>query len=268
MNDTKEKKLAKIIKIFAECIQTKRKSTEEKEKARLFNSEFDKYLDENKGESVASLAKSLNILGVPYEDALRDIFYIRFLNNSKKKSGDLDELKKIIISQEESRADTLSKKASGLDKLGKTDLALKEYQKALKICPTHYVSLHNIGAIMKGSGDYKKALEYFQKAVKNSKRASISELGLTWILIGKMFLKLKNYEKAETAYKKSIEIRPEYYAAYYDLSCTYSLQNKKDNMLKLLKKAIELEPESKYEAPEDPDFRVYWGDKDFIKLIS
>lgn len=74
-----KRELAILIRTFAECMNADRGSEEEREIAYKFNAMLDEYLEKHKDDSVATIALNLNGLGVPYDEALRDVLYVRQL---------------------------------------------------------------------------------------------------------------------------------------------------------------------------------------------
>lgn len=56
------------------------------------------------------------------------------------------------------------------------------------------------------------------------------------------WLKLKNYENAETHFKKVIDLNPRFIYAYIDLSAVYAALKKYREAVSVLKKAVEYDP--------------------------
>jgi hypothetical protein len=71
--------LAEMIKVFAQCMEAARGSEEERQLARKFNLMLDDHLSKHPDDSIATIAFNLNKLGVPYEEAMRDVMYVRHL---------------------------------------------------------------------------------------------------------------------------------------------------------------------------------------------
>jgi len=66
---------------------------------------------------------------------------------------------------------------------------------------------------------------------------------------------LRRYEDAIASYHKALAIKPDYYQAFYNKACAYSLQNQIELALENLQKAIQLAPEKYREmAKNDSDF--------------
>lgn len=69
-------------------------------------------------------------------------------------------------------------------------------------------------------------------------------------------------------FDKAIEIDSDNFSAWYNKACAYSLKRDKENMLKNLVKAIELDPDFKEKAKRDEDFKNFWDDEDFKKIVN
>lgn len=82
-----KRELAEMIKVFAQCMEAGRGSTEECDLAWQFNRALDDYLGRYPDESVATIAFNLHHLGMPYEDALRDVLYVRALGSNSGADG-------------------------------------------------------------------------------------------------------------------------------------------------------------------------------------
>lgn len=89
-----------------------------------------------------------------------------------------------------------------------------------------------------------------------------------WNNKGIALMKLERYEEALDACNKAIELKPDYASAWYNKACVYSLMGDKTNVLKSLSKAISLDAKYKEEAKSDEDFKNFWDDEDFQKLVS
>jgi tetratricopeptide (TPR) repeat protein len=161
------------------------------------------------------------------------------------------------------------------------DQALAVYQKSLQYDPYLGSMYYCIGEIlMNHKKDHTLAEEYFKKAEKYTdypklpqylaniyfqrgefeKAVTKLELAVTYQeskaamlplyrAIGTSYLKLKDYEKAETAFNNALKIDGNSYKAHYGLAGAYFNQGKKDLALLEFKKVIELAPhtiEGKY----------------------
>ena len=65
------------------------------------------------------------------------------------------------------------------------------------------------------------------------------------------------------AFDKAIEIKPDDAYVWYNMACVYSLMGDKDNTLKNLSRAIDLDGIYKKEAKKDEDFKNLSDDENF-----
>ena len=93
--------------------------------------------------------------------------------------------------------------------------------------------------------NYKKSAEYEQLAMNN-------------------YLS-KNYGLFLANMKKANEFRPDHPRILYNLAAAYSLNNDKNNSLKVLKRLINMK--LYYPAEKDSDFAAYWNDADFKNVL-
>jgi len=56
--------------------------------------------------------------------------------------------------------------------------------------------------------------------------------------------------------------------AWYNKACSYSRKGDKENALKNLSKAVDLDAKSKEKAKSDADFKNLWDDEDFKRIVS
>ncbi len=61
--------------------------------------------------------------------------------------------------------------------------------------------------------------------------------------MGAAYNKLTEYQQAINAYKKAIEIKPDYSDAYYNMGVAYNNLKEYQQAISACKKAIEIEPE-------------------------
>jgi len=88
--------------------------------------------------------------------------------------------------------------------------------------------------------EYEKAEEAFKKAIEIDPKTYIAYTGLGWSYRNR--LTVENVEKAEEAFKKAIELNPGNDDAYEGLAWVYTEQNKPKLAELMLKKAIEINP--------------------------
>jgi tetratricopeptide (TPR) repeat protein len=67
---------------------------------------------------------------------------------------------------------------------------------------------------------------------------------------------------------KTIELKPDYAEAWYNKACAYSRKGDKENALKHLSKAIDLDVKYEEEAKSDEAFKNLWDDENFKRIVS
>jgi tetratricopeptide (TPR) repeat protein len=130
-------------------------------------------------------------------------------------------------------------------KVKEYDKALECYQKSLEVDPDYARSIHNIGIICNEKQDYKKALEYFDKALKLvEKGEDTSGLPMDIHYFGRAisWSGLGDYDKAMECFDKSIEANPKNASAWNGKGVILYGQGKIEESLKCYDKALEIDP--------------------------
>jgi tetratricopeptide (TPR) repeat protein len=190
-----------------------------------------------------------------------------------------------------------SNKASALYELERYEEALLSYNKAIELNPEDSEAWGEKGDVLNILERYKEALEACNKAIKidsensdawaskveamidleqykevlpvcdNAIKLNPDDENL-WFNKGYALISLKRYKDALEPFDKAIELKVDDAYTWYNKACCYSMLEDKDNMLASLTKAIQLENESKNDAAKDEEFKRYWEDTDFKKLIE
>lgn len=92
--------------------------------------------------------------------------------------------------------------------------------------------------------------------------------GTLYFRKGQALYYLKRYQESLEAYDQALAIEPSMGGAWFNKACTYAQQQNKAEMLKHLDEAIRCDEKFIQEAPKDTDFKEYWQDSDFLKLIN
>lgn len=93
---------------------------------------------------------------------------------------------------------------------GMHDKAIEYYQKSLKINPDYFMLYNNIGTVHASRDDDAKALENYDCAVKmleKRKDPNPADIQLVFINRGKSFMKMKQWEKAISDFKKAVGVK-------------------------------------------------------------
>jgi O-antigen ligase/Tfp pilus assembly protein PilF len=120
--------------------------------------------------------------------------------------------------------------------------ALEYYHKAEKYVDHHSLP-HYIANLYLKRGEIGQAIPYLEKTIKyQSKKKDMVPLQLQ---LGNIYLKAKDYKKAEQHFDDAIENNPDSAEAYYGIAGAYINQDKREAAVEALQKVIELAPESK-----------------------
>jgi tetratricopeptide (TPR) repeat protein len=120
----------------------------------------------------------------------------------------------------------LAKQESGREAFSKNQEARKTMQKDLD-------AHHKLGNLFKTKGKLDNAIKEYQEALSiNPEFApALNNLALVYVDKGE-------YDKALSLYMKIIDLHPDYYPAYYNMACMYAIQNKVEESIFWLKKAV------------------------------
>lgn len=85
---------------------------------------------------------------------------------------------------------------------------------------------------------------------------------------GQALFYLKRYQESHEAYDQALAVEPTMGGAWFNKACTYARQQNKTEMLHHLEEAINCDEKFRLDAPKDADFKNYWQDADFLRLIN
>lgn len=99
------------------------------------------------------------------------------------------------------------------DNLGNYDRAIEEFQQALKMNPDYFFGLNNLGNIYGKQKKYEEAITYFKRALeqKSDYSPAYYNLARAYHLVGKK-------REAVGAYRKAIKYNPYFEQAFYNLA--------------------------------------------------
>ena len=120
-----------------------------------------------------------------------------------------------------------------------------------------------MGVIQKKLRNLKKAVEYYNKSIKENNTYPYSFLNKSVIYIEQGKIK-----GAIDTLTEGIEFNPYAEYLYYNRACCYAKLNKKDEAFKDLRKAIILLPEFINIMKEDGDLESLYDDERFMELIN
>ena len=102
----------------------------------------------------------------------------------------------------------------------------------------NYTFHYNKGVILSDQGQYQKAEQQFQTALKINPGDFMSYLGL-----GSVYYQMQEFTQAINNYKKSLAINPYFYKAHFNLGIIYKEMGKRQEAEDEFKKVLKLWPE-------------------------
>jgi tetratricopeptide (TPR) repeat protein len=86
-------------------------------------------------------------------------------------------------------------------------------------------------------GEYEKAIEAYKRAIELN-----PDFTEAYYHLGMAYSSLGKYKEAVEAYSRAVRIKPDYAAAYYNLGHAYSNLNRHDKAIKAFRQSIQYEP--------------------------
>ena len=152
---------------------------------------------------------------------------------------------------------------------GDPDGAIADFTKAIELDPEHAEALNNRGAIRAQSGDLAGAVADFTRAVeltlRTGNKAAAARL---FSNLGSVGADRGDLDDAVANYGRAIELDPDCVDAYYNWACALAQKGDREGMLQKLTKAIELDAECAGDARDDEEFKEFWDDPDFRRLVG
>jgi tetratricopeptide (TPR) repeat protein len=143
------------------------------------------------------------------------------------------------------------------------DEAIASYGKALDLNPDLSEVLSNQGVAYSKLNRYEEAIACYDKALELN-----PDLPEAWSNRGVSLDNLSRYEEAITSYDKALNLKQSYVAAWYNRACCNALQEKLDETVHDLTRAIELDLKCRETAKTDSDFDKVRRDKKLQKLLN
>ena len=111
--------------------------------------------------------------------------------------------------------------------------SLNYYEKAIDLNPSYFEVFNNMGVAYNDWKKPKEAISCLKKAI--GLQPSYAE---AFNNIGNSYKELSDFDNAVISYKKAIDLAPTYTDALCNLGICWSLQEKYEQMLKLLQKSF------------------------------
>lgn len=125
----------------------------------------------------------------------------------------------------------------------KWDLAIDCFQRAVSdiLYRTPHFAYNNMGLAYYRKGNYKTAIENYQKALR-----LFPSYSRCYENLARTYEAINRWESAIEAYKKSIDYAPDYPTPHLNLARLYLKLNRSDEAAKELNKTIEIDPKGRY----------------------
>jgi tetratricopeptide (TPR) repeat protein len=120
-----------------------------------------------------------------------------------------------------------------LAKLDDNKKAIAELRETLKVVPDNPTLRFKLAGLYRTNGSLDAAIEEYHKLLELQPKSSLAINGLALAYTAK-----GDYHRALALYEKLLEAEPNSYIPYYNIACLYSLQNKVDESVEWLRKAI------------------------------
>lgn len=188
-------------------------------------------------------------------------------------------------------------KGAALSDMGRTRDAIRCFEEALRIDPEHVEAWHDKGLALGSLGKEREAIDCFEEALRldpgcaeawYSKGVVLGSCGKYQQEIecydetlriepentmalnskGETLMNLSEYQAAEECFGKALKIDPAYAPAYYNRACLNARKSNREEALKNLRKAVELDSTLKKGAKKDKDFKSLRNDKSFKNLLK
>ncbi len=148
----------------------------------------------------------------PFQTAMK-----AFINGQIKQT---EKICKAILKQQPTAHPALHLLAMTEKRRGKYQLAIRTFQRALKLSPSTSMYWNNLGETYREIGNHAKAIESYQKAIRH--RPEYAEAYCNW---GATLLGMGDNIAAEQHLKKATELNPQLANAHYNLGVLYTGNN-------------------------------------------
>ncbi len=188
---------------------------------------------------------------------------------AKKKAGELwqedklDKATEILKQADEQTPEGYARLGFVLAEDNKHEEAITAYEKAVEMKPDYALAWNNLGSSLHDTKQFAEAIIAYYKAIEIKPDDEDA-----WYNLGLALHEIKQFTEAIGAFNKAIDLKPYYEQAWYTLACSYSLQDDKKSALSNLEKAIQLDSTCKQDAQEDEDFKPFWNDPDFKRIVG
>ena len=121
---------------------------------------------------------------------------------------------------------------------GRTEEALRQYQRAVEINPSFVEAHENLGVLLAQEDQTAEATRHFRKAIELQPDCSDAYNGL-----GNILANQGHVAEAINHYRKAVEIKPDFAAAHYNLGNALASQGRYAEAIGHFQRALELRPD-------------------------
>src|SRR5262249_18682958 len=98
---------------------------------------------------------------------------------------------------------------------------------------------HQLGSLLKDRGDFRKAIEYYKKALEKDNNLVTAHAG-----IGDAYFQNQQYPKANEPYETALGLTPKNPSIYLQLARLRIAEKKYESVVEMFKRALQADPES------------------------
>lgn len=149
--------------------------------------------------------------------------------------GERDEIYDKVLSLTPKNAEEWVKKGFIYNRIKQPTKAISCFEEALRLEPNNVLFLQDISSVLFENRYFEESIPYLERIAKiDSERAS------NWNLLAFCHLRIGHYAKAESLFKKALELDDQDATTNFDLGMFYKNQRQTKKALEYLKKASEL----------------------------
>jgi tetratricopeptide (TPR) repeat protein len=165
--------------------------------------------------------------------------------------------------------------------LQQLDSAKKNYEQAVKLRHDYSEALNNIGTVYYAKKNYRRAISYYNRALRLNASASI------YSNLGTAYFARKQYEQATDAYQRAFSLDPDVFERksnygtllqdrnveerakfHYYLAKMYAKAGRNELALQYVRKALEEGFKDKQKLHDDPEFEALRDTPEFQELLT
>ncbi len=121
---------------------------------------------------------------------------------------------------------------------GKWDLAIKEYEEAIRIKPDYADAHNNLGLSYGENGLYNLEIRQYEEAIRIK-----PDYALAYYNLGVSYAEKSLYDLAIRQYEEAIRIKPDYAEAHYKLGEAYGEEGQYKKAIRHVEQALRLKPD-------------------------